>query len=71
MKSIATALLHDCLAKDFDSARQRMLELSPTELRELQVAAMALQNLTAARRYAAAQQHMAAVRQLQQSKAAG
>lgn len=71
MENIATALLHHCLTKDFDSARQRMRELSPTELRELQVAAMALQNLTAARRYAVAQQHVAAVRQLQQPKAAG
>jgi hypothetical protein len=70
MKQIVTTVLHDCLTQDFDSARRRLRELSPAELRELQLAAMALQNLTAARRYAVAQQHVVAVQRLQESNVA-
>jgi hypothetical protein len=56
VKDVATAVLRDCLAQDFDSARLRLRTLDVGDLRELQVAAMALQNLAAARRYMLAQQ---------------
>lgn len=70
MERIAAAVLQDCLAQDFGSARSRLRELAPAELRELQTAAMALQNLVAARRYALAQRHLAVVQQLQAAKTA-
>lgn len=70
MEQVANAVLRDCLGQDFDSARARLRELTPAQLRELQLAAMALQNLTAARRYMVAQQHVAAVQRLQVPKVA-
>ncbi|NLO80935.1 MAG: hypothetical protein GX093_11660 [Xanthomonadaceae bacterium] len=70
MDQIASAALQACLRRDYDSARQALLGLEPTALRELQQAAMALQNLTAARRYAIAQQQLAIVKKLQEAKMA-
>lgn len=57
MKQHAVAALRDCLCQDWDSARQRLKELSQDELKELQRACMALQNLAGARHYAVAQQN--------------
>jgi hypothetical protein len=70
MNGIAAMALQACLRRDFDSARHSLRELAPADLRELQQAAMALQNLTAARRYAIAQQHVAIVQRLQEAKIA-
>lgn len=68
MEQIATVALHACLQRDFISARQALRDLAPADLRELQQAAMALQNLTAARRYAIAQQQVAVVQRLQETQ---
>ena len=56
MKQNAVSALRDCLCQDWDSARHRLRELSQDELKELQRACMALQNLAGARHYAVAQQ---------------
>lgn len=68
MEQIASAALRACLQRDFAAARKSLRGLAPADLRELQQAAMALQNLTAARRYAIAQQHVAVVQKLQETK---
>lgn len=67
MEQIASAALHACMQRDFNTARQVLRDLAPADLRELQQAAMALQNLTAARRYAIAQQQVAIVQQLKEA----
>lgn len=55
-KQIAVATLRDCLCEDWESARLRLRELDVEQLKELQRACMALQNLTTARQYTVAQQ---------------
>lgn len=56
MTKLGVAALRDCLCQDLESARTRLRELSPEELKELSRACMTLQNLTSARLYAIAQQ---------------
>lgn len=70
MNQVAATVLHACLQRDFESVRLCLRELTPAELRELQQAAMTLQNLAAAQRYAIAQQHVAVVRRLQEAASA-
>lgn len=64
MKNLAVAVLRDCLAEDLESARQRLKELNPAELKELQRACMTLQNLAAARHYMLAQQSALGLRRI-------
>lgn len=53
-KKCAVTALRDSLMDDYESARQRLLELSPADLKQFQRACMALQNLAGARLYALA-----------------
>ncbi|KAB7624291.1 hypothetical protein [Alkalilimnicola sp. S0819] len=55
-KQLIASALRDALMDDFDSARQRMRALERDELRALQRACMALQNLAGARLYASSLQ---------------
>jgi hypothetical protein len=57
IKQIAVTALRDCLCEDWESARLRLRELDLEQLKELQRACMALQNLTMARQYTVAQQN--------------
>ncbi len=54
-KKIAVAAFRDALSNDFEMARERVRDLSSPELKELQKACMALQNIAQARLYALAQ----------------